>query len=100
MKNNTNTNQINSYKHLVSIIEVLPNYGLRLEFEDNEVHDVDCTDMVNDTRYAPDSEGGQLKSPEYFSQVMIRDGFILCWPNGFDVAPDWLYKAATTTGKL
>ena len=40
-----------------------------------------------------------LKSKEYFERVFLDMG-APTWPNGFDIAPDWLWREMEAAGEL
>ena len=74
----------------LQIAEVLPEYVLRLTFEDGTQVDVDF-------RSFPAREGVfvKLDDPGYFESVDVVDG-VLTWGDGeLDIAPETLYARAT-----
>ena len=40
-----------------------------------------------------------LRDPSYFARVSIEFG-APTWPNGFDLAPEWLRREMAAAGKL
>ena len=40
-----------------------------------------------------------LRDEAYFSRVFVEFG-ALAWPNGFDIAPEWLRREMTAAGEL
>lgn len=79
----------------VSKIEYLGGYRLRLRFNDDAIGDFDFTTVVN--------EHGSMVEPlhdvDYFRRVFLEFG-APTWPNGFDVAPAWLYREIDASGML
>lgn len=76
---------------LVDVIDAhyVGDYRLHIVFEDGMHGIVDLESCVH--------EGGvfaPLANPEYFSQVTVdRKLGTIVWPNGADVAPEFLYKS-------
>jgi hypothetical protein len=60
--------------------EVLPPYGLRLEFDDGLVREVDLADELWGSVFEA------LKEPEFFARVAVDHGTVM-WPNGVDLDP-------------
>ena len=40
-----------------------------------------------------------LRAPDYFARVFLEFG-ALTWPNGFDIAPEWLRREMEAAGEL
>ncbi len=78
-------------KHL----ERLDGFRVRVVFSDgtNGVHDF--TSLVNES--GPMVE--PLRDPAYFGRVFLEFG-APTWPNGFDIAPEWLRRAMEQAGEL
>ncbi len=58
-----------------------------LRFDDGTEGDVDLGDELHGEIFEP------LKNPEIFMQVAVHPEFhTLCWPNGADFAPEFLYE--------
>ncbi len=76
-------------------IEKLGGFRLRLHFGDGSVGEHDFSSIVR--------EGGPMIEPlrdeVYFSRVFLEFG-ALTWPNGFDIAPEWLRREMKATGEL
>lgn len=64
---------------------------LRLEFEGNELRDLDVADIVPFQGVFEN-----LKDPRYVSQVRVNPEIgTIVWPNGADLCPDVLYEKST-----
>lgn len=62
-------------------------FRLLVEFETGELKIADFSSYKNRDM----GEFSDLKNEEYFKTFFIKDGD-LQWPNGWDVAPDYLYE--------
>jgi len=61
-------------------------FVIRLRFADGTEGDVDLADELQGEIFEP------LKEPDVFRQFTIHPDFhTLCWPNGADLAPEFLY---------
>jgi hypothetical protein len=76
-------------------LERLDGFRVRVVFSDgtNGVHDF--TSLVNES--GPMVE--PLRDPAYFGRVFLEFG-APTWPNGFDIAPEWLRRAMEQVGEL
>jgi hypothetical protein len=76
-------------------IEKLGGFRLRLHFGDGSVGEHDFSSIVG--------EGGPMIEPlqdqAYFDRVFLEFG-ALTWPNGFDIAPEWLRREMKAAGEL
>jgi hypothetical protein len=76
-------------------IEKLGGFRLRLHFGDGSVGEHDFSSTVR--------EGGPMIEPlqdqAYFDRVFLEFG-ALTWPNGFDIAPEWLRREMKAAGEL
>lgn len=76
-------------------IDWLGGHRLRVRFNDESVGEHDFSAMV--------AEQGQmiepLRDPAYFGRVFVENG-APTWPNGFDLAPAWLYAEMQAAGAL
>ncbi len=76
-------------------LKVLPEMRLAVAFSDGSGGAFDARAML--------AEDGPmvvpLRDPAYFSRVFIEAG-APTWPNGFDIAPDWLRHEMATAGTL
>lgn len=68
----------------------LGEFKIQLEFKDGKGGIVDLANHLTGPIFEP------LKDPENFSRFMVHPELgILTWPNGADLAPEYLYKLAT-----
>jgi hypothetical protein len=67
---------------------VLPEHRLAVTFLDGRSGILDCSAVGK-----PGEHGiyAALADPEYFAEVRIDLG-VLCWPNGADLDPAWIYE--------
>jgi hypothetical protein len=79
----------------VEKIEKLGGYRLRVHFSDGSTGDHDFSAMVEETG----SMLQPLRDPDYFARVFLEFG-ALTWPNGFDIAPEWLRREMAAAGEL
>jgi hypothetical protein len=79
----------------VSKIEAIDGYKVRVRFTDDSVGEYDFSTMLTET--GPMIE--PLRDGAYFRRVFLEFG-ALTWPNGFDVAPEWLYHEIEAAGAL
>ena len=62
-------------------------YVIHLWFSDGTEGDVDLSQELYGEMFEP------LKNPETFAKVTVHPEFrTLCWPNGVDIAPEFLYE--------
>jgi hypothetical protein len=79
----------------VTRLEKLGSLRLRVRFNDGSEGDHDFTAMVNE----PGRMLEPLRDVAYFSRVFLEFG-APTWPNGFDIAPEWLRREMQTAGEL
>jgi hypothetical protein len=79
----------------VARIEKLDGYKLRLRFSDGSEGVHDFTTMVGET--GPMIE--PLRDEAYFARVFLEFG-APTWPNGYDIAPEWLRREMAAAGEL
>jgi hypothetical protein len=73
----------------ITAVEVLPEYRLRLTFDDGTVTVADFADDL----WGPLSE--PLREPGYFARVTVDpDSRTIVWPNGYDPSPEVLHGDA------
>jgi hypothetical protein len=76
-------------------VEKLGGFRLRIHFGDGSVGEHDFSSIVG--------EGGPMIEPlrddAYFDRVFLEFG-ALTWPNGFDIAPEWLRREMEAAGEL
>jgi hypothetical protein len=79
----------------VSKIEWAGGQRLRFHFTDDASGEYDFTALMRE----PGSMVEPLRNPDYFKRVFLESG-APTWPNGFDIAPSWLYRELATAGAL
>lgn len=76
-------------------VEKLGGFRLRLHFGDGSMGEHDFSSTVD--------QGGPMIEPlrdeSYFQRVFLEFG-ALTWPNGFDIAPEWLRREMEAAGEL
>ena len=74
--------------HDVISATVLPDYRLRLCFDDGQEGVVDLSEIVGTPGvFAP------LRAPTFFARVVVNPEVgTVVWPNGADLCPDVLYR--------
>jgi hypothetical protein len=79
----------------ITRLERLGGYRLRVDFNDGSggVHDFSA--MVRE----PGSMLEPLRDEAYFARVFLEFG-APTWPNGFDIAPEWLRREMAAAGEL
>jgi hypothetical protein len=76
-------------------IERLGGHRLRVRFSDGSFGGHDFSAMTKET--GPMLE--PLRDAKYFARVFLDFG-ALTWPNGFDIAPEWLRREMEAAGEL
>ena len=79
----------------VTRIERLGGFRLRVWFSDDSEGTHDFAAMVRE----PGSAIEPLRDEAYFARVFLEFG-APTWPNGFDVAPEWLRREMDAAGEL
>ena len=79
----------------VAKIEKLDGHKLRIRFSDGSGGVHDFTTMVGET--GPMVE--PLRDQTYFARVFLEFG-APTWPNGYDIAPEWLRREMAAAGEL
>jgi hypothetical protein len=79
----------------VSRINWLGGHRLEFRFTDDSVGEYDFAALMNES--GPMIE--PLRDVDYFKRVFLEFG-APTWPNGFDVAPEWLHRELIAAGKL
>ncbi|MEO0437360.1 MAG: DUF2442 domain-containing protein [Pseudomonadota bacterium] len=72
----------------VTQVEALPNYKLRVRFENDETRDFDAAPFLDKGIFE------ELKDESYFKQVRVVFGSVE-WPNEQDFSKDTLYILGT-----
>ncbi len=76
-------------------IDRLSGFRLRIEFNDGSGGMHDFSSMVQE----PGPMLAPLRDEAYFARVFLEFG-ALTWPNGFDIAPEWLRREMYAAGEL
>ena len=63
-----------------------PGYRIEVDFEDG----LSGTINLSSELYGPIFE--PLRDPEFFAQARIDEFGVVCWPNGADLAPEFVYE--------
>ena len=79
----------------VTRLERLGGFRLRIAFNDGSEGVHDFAKMVKE----PGSMLAPLRDESYFSRVFLEFGAPI-WPNGFDIAPEWLRREMAAAGEL
>ena len=79
----------------VTRLERLGGFRLRVRFSDGSEGTHDFSVMVKES--GPMLE--PLRDEAYFSRVFLEFG-APTWPNGFDMAPEWLRREMEAAGEL
>jgi Protein of unknown function (DUF2442) len=79
----------------VTKLERLGGFRLGIHFNDGSRGTHDFAALVN--RPGPMLE--PLRDPAYFQRVFLEFG-ALTWPNGYDMAPEWLRREMEAAGEL
>jgi uncharacterized protein DUF2442 len=76
-------------------LERLGGFKLRVVFSDGSGGVHDFSDLVTEAGPMLDP----LRDENYFSRVFLEFG-APTWPNGFDMAPQWLHRQMEAAGEL
>jgi hypothetical protein len=79
----------------VTRLERLGGFRLGVRFNDGSEGTHDFTAMVNE----PGPMLEPLRDEAYFARVFLEFG-APTWPNGFDIAPEWLRREMAAVGEL
>jgi hypothetical protein len=79
----------------VTRLEKLGGFLLRVRFNDGSEGVHDFAAMVNE----PGPLLEPLREESYFARVFLEFG-APTWPNGFDMAPEWLRREMEAAGEL
>jgi len=69
-------------------VEPMPNYRLKIMFENDEIKEFDATPFLDKGIF------NELKNENYFKQVRVSFGSVE-WPNEQDFSKDTLYLLST-----
>jgi Protein of unknown function (DUF2442) len=79
----------------VARLEALRGFMLRVRFSDGSEGTHDFAALVNE----PGPILEPLRDEAYFARVFLEFG-APTWPNGFDIAPEWLRREMDAAGEL
>jgi hypothetical protein len=79
----------------ITRLDKLGGFRLRVRFNDGSEGTHDFSTMVRE----PGSALEPLRDEAYFARVFLEFG-ALTWPNGFDIAPEWLRREMAAAGEL
>jgi hypothetical protein len=79
----------------ITKLEKLGGYRLRVRFSDGSEGVHDFASMVAE----PGPMLVPLRDEAYFARVFLEFG-APTWPNGFDIAPEWLRREMAAAGEL
>lgn len=79
----------------ITRFDKLGGFRLRLRFSDGSEGVHDFASMVEE----PGPMVEPLRDQSYFARVFLEFG-ALTWPNGFDIAPEWLRREMAAAGEL
>lgn len=79
----------------VTKLEKLGGFRLRVHFSDGSFGEHDFAALVAER--GPMVE--PLRDPNYFQRVFLEFG-APTWPNGYDMAPEWLRRELEAAGEL
>ena len=79
----------------VTRLEKLGGFRLRVRFNDGSQGVHDFAALVNE----PGPMLEPLRNEAYFTRVFLEFG-APTWPNGFDIAPEWLRREMEAAGEL
>ena len=79
----------------VTKLERLGGFRLRVGFTDGSTGDHDFATLVRE----PGPMLEPLRDESYFARVFLEFG-APTWPNGFDIAPEWLRREMEKAGEL
>ena len=76
-------------------LERLGGFRLHVRFNDGSCGVHDFAPLTRE----PGEAIEPLRDPDFFGRVFLEYG-ALTWPNGFDIAPGWLYREMQDMGAL
>jgi Protein of unknown function (DUF2442) len=79
----------------VTSLEKLDGFRLRIRFSDGSEGVHDFAALMTE----PGSMLEPLRDEAYFARVFLEFG-APTWPNGFDIAPEWLRREMEAAGEL
>jgi hypothetical protein len=79
----------------VTRLDKLGGFRLRVRFNDGSEGEHDFAAMLKE----PGAALKPLRDESYFARVFLEFG-APTWPNGFDIAPEWLRREMEAAGEL
>ncbi len=79
----------------VTSLQKLDSFKLRVAFNEGSEGVRDFAGLVKE----PGPMVEPLRNQAYFARVFLEFG-ALTWPNGFDIAPEWLRREMEAAGEL
>jgi len=79
----------------VTRLERLGGFRLGVHFNDGSRGVHDFAALVD----RPGAMREPLRNPDYFQRAFLESG-ALTWPNGYDMAPEWLRRKMEAAGEL
>ncbi|HEY4264141.1 MAG TPA: DUF2442 domain-containing protein [Micropepsaceae bacterium] len=79
----------------VTRVEAIGDFHLRTHFSDGSCGEHDFSALA----HKPGEMLMPLRDPSYFARVFLEDG-APTWPNGYDIAPEWLRREMEAAGEL
>jgi hypothetical protein len=74
--------------HYVKEVHYVADYRIRVRFDDGAERLIDLADELYGEMFEP------LRDQKLFAQARVDpDSETVVWPNGADIAPEWLYEA-------
>jgi hypothetical protein len=72
---------------VVTSVEVVAPFTIEVHFRDGKCRTVDLSKNLKGEVFKP------LKDPKFFAKVFVDPvSRTVAWPNGADLAPEWLYE--------
>jgi hypothetical protein len=78
--------KVESVMHRVKEVKPLDNYVLWIRFDDDSVRGFDCHKLFDDPLF------DSIKDVNIFRKVHIDDMGLICWDDGTDINPYFLYE--------
>ena len=75
----------------VEDVKYVRDFTIWVRFQDGTQGEVDLASELFGPVFEP------LKDPEYFRKLQVAEYGTIAWPNGADVAPEFLYERVTAT---
>ena len=72
--------------HRVKQVRPVPGFRLEIKFEDGLAGVLDLSEELDGPIFEP------LLEPSFFNQVQLDEFGVICWPNGADLAPEFVFE--------